>query len=430
MPKSKHLFISVKTSVTCLILLLLSLQISFAFDLVPDRRSEIADGKFGWLVATTPISIQGIGTTVPITGIFSNVYKSTDLMAVKSVFGEELDITAATFMELPAFTENVLLYGGYFESQMPIKRYQRSIDSDPEEFILPYQRTKGIFSQIKLNFYERRLEAYLQYNQGGSRPIKVFDADGNEFSNIDTSESTFETVSVGTMIDLTDSRHDPRQGIRFGIERKFPRNKNQDNSDYFVTDMDLALYIPFFQKDTLVFNIYRSMATVTREGLVDEAQLRAEKGLGCVLGMPLYEQCYAAETKQILEIQSANKYGSAASIGGSNRLRAYNAGRFRAGNSAFYGMEYRYNFSSEEKEVNLFFLGGIKTLFQLAAFAEAGTVNDDASQLTENLKPSYGIGFRAIISSLVYRFDIATGDEGVGFTVFIDYPFELNPITG
>ena len=405
---------------------------SVAFELVPERRSAVADGKFGWLVAPTPISIQGIGTTVPITAILSNVYQSADIMAVKSIFGEDLDILALSLMEFPAFTEHVLLYGGYFESQMPIKRYNRGIDSDPDEYILPFQKTRGVFSQMKLNFYEKRLETYLQFNKGASQLITVFDADGNEFSNVDTSESQFEQYSIGTIIDLTDSRSDPRKGIRFGIESKFrlPQNQNRDNSDYYITDVDLAYYIPFFQKDTLVFNIYRSFATVTREGLVDETRLRSEKGLGCTLGMPLYDQCYAAETKQILEIQSANKYGTASSIGGSNRLRAYGAGRFRAGNSAFYGLEYRYNFSSEEKEINLFLLGGIKTLFQLAAFAEAGTVNDDAEKLHENLKPSYGIGFRAIISSLVYRFDIATGDEGVGFTIFIEYPFELNPISG
>jgi len=43
-------------------------------------------------------------------------------------------------------------------------------------------------------------------------------------------------------------------------------------------------------------------------------------------------------------------------------------------------------------------------------------------------KPSYPAGFRAIISGLIYRSDIAIGDEGTNFSLFIDYPMELNPI--
>ena len=363
---------------------------------------------------------------------------STDVIAAKSIAGDKLDIMAATFMEFPIFKllnvpplfDHVLVYGGYFESKMATTRYDRGIDSDPDDFLVPYQKTRGTFSQIKVVFNERRIEGYLQYNSGSSSLIKVFDEDGNEFTDVDTSESDWNQYSIGVMLDLTDSRNDPRQGIRFGMEREFPYNNDEDESDYFVTDIDLNFFIPFFQKDTLVFNMYHSYATVTREGLVDLDQLRVEKGLGCFPAMPQYDLCYAAETKQIMPIWASNKYGTASSLGGANRLRAYSSGRYRAGNSAFYGMEYRYNFSAEEKDVNLFFLGGIKTLFQLAAFWEAGTVNDDPDLLHENLKTSYGAGFRAIISGLIYRLDIANGDEGPGVTLFIDYPFEINPITG
>lgn len=401
-----------------------------AIDLMPERRQTRTDTEFGWLISPTPVNIQGIGSVVPVTAILTNFYESTDLMATKSFGGTDLEITATGLLELPLYTEHLLFYGGSFETKMPFKQYNRGIDSDPDTYVLPYRHSKGYFSQFKLNFLERRTEFFIQYNTSTGRSLKIYDADGNEFENVDTSESSYDRYSAGALLDFTDDRFDPRNGIRFGIERNFPPNQSEDNSDYHVTDIDLSFYFPFFGKDTLVLNIFRSYATVTREGIVDIDELREKKGLGCVPGMPLYEQCYAAETKQIMEIWAANKYGTATSLGGTNRLRAYDAGRFRAGNTAFYALEYRYNFSSEEREVNLFFLGGIKTLFQLAAFAEIGTVNDDPGKLDENLKPSYGAGFRAIISGLVYRFDVSTGNEGLGITLFIDYPFELNPITG
>ena len=52
-------------------------------------------------------------------------------------------------------------------------------------------------------------------------------------------------------------------------------------------------------------------------------------------------------------------------------------------------------------------------------FYEAGGVSDDISKLNQNLRPSYGLGFRAIISSLIYRFDLAVGDDGFAPTIFI-----------
>ena len=49
--------------------------------------------------------------------------------------------------------------------------------------------------------------------------------------------------------------------------------------------------------------------------------------------------------------------------------------------------------------------------------------------MTKNLRSNYGVGGRALISGFVYRLDLAMGDEGLGVTLFIDYPMALNPIT-
>ena len=59
---------------------------------------------------------------------------------------------------------------------------------------------------------------------------------------------------------------------------------------------------------------------------------------------------------------------------------------------------------------------------------EAGGVSDDISKLNQNLRPSYGLGFRAIISSLIYRFDLAVGDDGLAPTIFINYPLSLGSL--
>ncbi|SVD25273.1 uncharacterized protein METZ01_LOCUS378127, partial [marine metagenome] len=55
-------------------------------------------------------------------------------------------------------------------------------------------------------------------------------------------------------------------------------------------------------------------------------------------------------------------------------------------------------------------------------------VSDDISKLNKKFRTSYGIGFRAIISSLIYRFDLAFGDDGFAPTIFINYPLSLGSL--
>ena len=93
-----------------------------------------------------------------------------------------------------------------------------------------------------------------------------------------------------------------------------------------------------------------------------------------------------------------------------------------------YTLEYRLNFSEKTTPINWIFLGGVKTVLQTAFFYEAGGVSDDISKLNQNLRPSYGLGFRAIISSLIYRFDLAVGDDGFAPTIFINYPLSLGSL--
>ena len=73
-------------------------------------------------------------------------------------------------------------------------------------------------------------------------------------------------------------------------------------------------------------------------------------------------------------------------------------------------------------------MGGIRTVLQTSFFYEVGGVSDDVSRLNKKMKSSFGMGFRAIISGLIYRFDLAKGDEGIAPTIFINYPLSLGTL--
>ena len=109
-------------------------------------------------------------------------------------------------------------------------------------------------------------------------------------------------------------------------------------------------------------------------------------------------------------------------------MRAYSLGRFYAANSSNYVLVYRLNFSEKIIPLHWIVLGGVRTVLQASFFYEIGSVSDHISQLHEKMKSSFGVGFRAIISGLIYRIDIAKGEDGIAPTIFINYPLSLGTL--
>ncbi|OGG99024.1 MAG: hypothetical protein A2600_00860 [Candidatus Lambdaproteobacteria bacterium RIFOXYD1_FULL_56_27] len=400
---------------------------SSGFAWVPERRTDGGTKEFGWFFAPTPIKLEGIGQGVPVFGLLSNFYETTDLIFVKTLPGGDFDLNVYLLDQLPAFTDHILLTAGSFDQLATYSLYGRGVDSSKDDFIRPLARSKGNFYQVKLLGWEERLQGFYQVFRGTQEVRKTYDAKGNLLSE-QTSKNDFDGKTYGAILDLTDEVVDPRIGVRMG--RKYIPSKSNIalKSDITVVDTDFNVYIPFFHKDTLVMSGFLSTSQIDRSGVTDEATARVIYNQNCDPTSPFYSACKASEDKLVNEFLSYNRYGNATPLGGSNRLRSYPQGRFSAGSTSYQGIEYRFNLADDPKEVNWFFLGGIQTLFQVAFFAEQGTVSETRSGLGSNLKSSYGAGLRALISGFVYRLDVATGNEGVGVTLFIDYPMQLNPI--
>ena len=70
-------------------------------------------------------------------------------------------------------------------------------------------------------------------------------------------------------------------------------------------------------------------------------------------------------------------------------------------------------FSEKQNPINWIIFGGVRTVLQASFFYELGSVSDQISELHTNMRASFGVGFRAIISGLIYRFDLAKGEKGM-----------------
>ncbi len=414
-------------------LLLLAASLAFgpaalAFDpndYVPARHKDPGSDDFGWFLAPTPVNLEGVGSAVPVFGLLANGYQGADLIGVTTLPGGDFAVNVAVLDEFPLLW-GFQFTGGIFSIDAAYNLYNRGIDSNPDDYVVPYFHQAADFWDLRYVGWEQRIEIFYRDMKGSGEQIKVLDAKGNTISD-QKSKNSFTGQQYGFQFDLTDDRVDPRRGTRFGQKSKPMESDTAFTSDLLVTDQEINFYIPMDHVDTLVVNAFRSRSSITRAGVTDEASARAALSQGCVKGAAGYAACKAAEDKIVNDALAYNRYG-ATSLGGSDRLRGYDMGRFTAGNADFYGVEYRWNFADEAKPVNWYVIGGVNTLVQLAIFAETGSVADKTADLSNQYKSDVGVGIRAIISGFVYRLDLAMGDEGLGVTMFIDYPMQLLPV--
>lgn len=394
---------------------------------IPERTKTEADTELGWLVAPLPINVEGIGSTVPIAGIFSNFYKTTDLLFVAPFIKGDIEAKVFSVYKLPIVKESLFFTVLYNEYLIGFRNYDRGIDSGEKDYYQTLEKTDSTTYRMQAQFFDQRFEFQLGYSSGKANVEKIYDVDGNYFSNIQSSERNWVDNIVGTQIDLTDNHFDPHQGLRLGLLHSSTNYGPEFLSDYSVNDLNASLYVPFFENDTMLFNFFQSQSQVTSTGLIDQTSLTEQMNLGCDLETE-YSKCKTSESRRVQYWLKRNKLGKASALGGLNRMRSYSFNRFFAKNSVNYTFEYRLNFSEKTTPINWFFLGGVKSVLQTAFFYEAGGVSDDNSTLNKNLRTSYGVGFRAIISGLIYRFDLAAGDEGIAPTLFINYPLSLGAL--
>lgn len=394
---------------------------------LPERRRDQFAGDFSYYIYPIAGEVPGLGRA---SGGGASVLNIANSDADFTVFKLDGDFSASgyTLLNLPLIEQRLIADVGTYDFNVVQTQYKRGIDSDSDNYILP--RAAGAYNigQLTLTFDQRRYETYIRLLSGQSRLQEVRDADGQAFAAVDTRERDNRLLTLGATIDLTDDHLDPRTGVRFEAAAKQPSINDALRSKFFVTDLNLTGYIPMRRRrDTLVLNVFRSDAYVTDEGETDFATLQALRGLRCAERPTLAEQesCYAIEAQFLNEMIEANRYGTATALGGTQRLRSFDNGRYYAGHALSYGVEYRWNLTDENTPFDIFIAKGVRTGFQVAVFAERGAVADDVGDLLDKQKSSYGLGFRMVLSGIVLRADYATGGEGNMFQMFISYPWGM-----
>lgn len=393
------------------------------------RRGETFDYTPSYFIYPIASKIPGLGEATGGGATINNI-GSTDLDITGIHLNGDFQASVISFLNFHLLDEVLVLDAGVYSFDVASTTYERGSDSDPDDIILPYVEGEGHFSQITLMGMQRMFELFVRTREDRSRVKSVLDKDGNEYDSVDKSKKRSSITSIGLTLDITDHRYDPREGVRLELLRKRPSSAEEGLSDFYVDDINLSAYIPIGEQSTWGFNYFQSDAHITNKGTTNISELKSTLGLNCgsIPNAQAKASCLAIENKRISQRIAYNKYGRSTPLGGSQRLRSFDNGRFSAGHTKFIGTEFRLNFRGEQEPFDIFFMKGVRTGFQIAMFTAVGAVGDKQTELNYTLNSS-GIGARVIFKGgTVFRADWAQGSEGAKTTFFVDYPWGLNPV--
>ena len=401
------------------ILLTLSVEIS-----AMERRRDQFYKESGYLVFPLLYSLPGIGSGVVVTGYAGNLFGTyTDVYGLL-IFGEAEGMQLGV-EDIHLIPERLILDIDRQDINKALVNYyeKRGMDTGKDDYnLLEVSKAVSNSGVLTLTFFDRMFEVFTSVDAGESEIEALRDPDGDIIAELEEPVRS-ETMNyrIGSVLDYTDDRQDPRKGIRFQVDLKKSPRQDEDDPDFYVLNYNTTFHIPIGRLSTWMFNYFGSDALVTSEGETDPATIREDLGVDCD---PSDTECQKAEQEVVDRFIAANKYGTATSLGGQHRLRSYPGNRFQGAHTQYFGTEFRWNLTEGFTPFNYYIWKDVRTNLQLAFFAEIGCVVEKSGDLWEDYRSSYGVGVRMLTGSgIVYRLDIAAGDEGIVPTIIFSYPW-------
>jgi hypothetical protein len=407
------------------LILLLFVQATFAdSSLFPERRRPQFESVSGWVVVPYVFDYPGLGKGYGILGGAANIGGSYTTVA-GSVFAGDVKGEAMGIQGIHLVPEKLILdIGGLYVSNVTLQSFsQRGMAAEKNDYtLLEFGNSSFYGGRLMATFFERRFEVYAGLYNGSSLFQSIRDRDGSVVIEAQNAARSRPLTTVfGIHVDLTDDYVNPRRGLRFDVSR-WSTPPQDLGPDFFYMDYSTTAYVPIGSRSTWAFNYLRSDAYVLRKGETDPNVIAQNQGLNCATITNTQQRL---ECEQVINsVIAANTFGTATSLGGLNRLRSYPEGRYKGAHTEFLGTEFRWNLTDEYRPFNIGIMKDIRTAFQIALFYEIGTVADQRSELWNITRSSYGAGFRMVTASgLVYRIDLATGNEGSQTSIFFQYPW-------
>ena len=394
-----------------------------AFSITFERRQDQFDKTPGLFVVPAPYAIPGIGNGLFVIGYLGNIAEtSADVFGMGFVGdGQGFFASVDELFVFPEWSYLALTQGRMARFGQNVYS-SRGMKSEKNDFNIYVGEDFTFYNyEVVFTHFERRIELAYGFNGGNGKFVEIKDYEGELVQKLGSPiEVDFAQKHVQLKIDLTDDYGDPRDGLNIRILRdRFP-SVNQGAAFDSMT-FALTYYLPIPENNTWAFHYFRSDARVRQEGNTDLESLKTTQGFYACGG---YAACEAATLKSAQNRLNANKNGSSKSLGGADRLRSYPLSRYQAAHTLFYGTELRWNFSTENTKLDYWLLQDVQQALQAVFFWEQGSVAEEVGEIGETIRSSYGTGIRLVTKSgSVYKFEVASGDEGAEVILFFEYPW-------
>lgn len=394
-----------------------------AFSITFERRQDQFDKTPGLFVVPAPYAIPGIGNGLFVIGYLGNIAEtSADVFGMGFVGdGQGFFASVDELFVFPEWSYLALTQGRMARFGQNVYS-SRGMKSEKNDFNIYVGEDFTFYNyEVVFTHFERRIELAYGFNGGNGKFVEIKDYEGELVQKLGSPiEVDFAQKHVQLKIDLTDDYGDPRDGLNIRILRdRFP-SVNQGAAFDSMT-FALTYYLPIPENNTWAFHYFRSDARVRQEGNTDLESLKTTQGFYACGG---YAACEAATLKSAQNRLNANKNGSSKSLGGADRLRSYPLSRYQAAHTLFYGTELRWNFSTENTKLDYWLLQDVQQALQAVFFWEQGSVAEEVGEIGETIRSSYGTGIRLVTKSgSVYKFEVASGDEGTEVILFFEYPW-------
>ena len=394
-----------------------------AFSITFERRQDQFDKTPGLFVVPAPYAIPGIGNGLFVIGYLGNIAEtSADVFGMGFVGdGQGFFVSVDELFVFPEWSYLALTQGRMARFGQNVYS-SRGMKSEKNDFNIYVGEDFTFYNfEVVFTHFERRIELAYGFNGGNGKFVEIKDYEGELVQKLGSPiEVDFAQKHVQLKIDLTDDYGDPRDGLNIRILRdRFP-SVNQGAAFDSMT-FALTYYLPIPEDNTWAFHYFRSDAHVRQEGNTDLESLKTTQGFYACGG---YAACEAATLKSAQNRLNANKNGSSKSLGGADRLRSYPLSRYQAAHTLFYGTELRWNFSTENTKLDYWLLQDVQQALQAVFFWEQGSVAEEVGEIGKTIRSSYGTGIRLVTKSgSVYKFEVASGDEGAEMILFFEYPW-------
>lgn len=394
-----------------------------AFSITFERRQDQFDKTPGLFVVPAPYAIPGIGNGLFVIGYLGNIAEtSADVFGMGFVGdGQGFFASVDELFVIPEWSYLALTQGRMARFGQNVYS-SRGMKSEKNDFNIYVGEDFTFYNyEVVFTHFERRIELAYGFNGGNGKFVEIKDYEGELVQKLGSPiEVDFAQKHVQLKIDLTDDYGDPRDGLNIRILRdRFP-SVNQGAAFDSMT-FALTYYLPIPENNTWAFHYFRSDARVRQEGNTDLESLKTTQGFYACGG---YAACEAATLKSAQNRLNANKNGSSKSLGGADRLRSYPLSRYQAAHTLFYGTELRWNFSTENTKLDYWLLQDVQQALQAVFLWEQGSVAEEVGEIGETIRSSYGTGIRLVTKSgSVYKFEVASGDEGAEMILFFEYPW-------